>query len=87
VNNTDSNAEGRLIRFAAGAEILGVSPDAIRKRIASAGVEELTISRPGAQRRTTRLVHSEVVALRDRLIQAARDRTDISRMLSMPKKL
>jgi hypothetical protein len=82
-SNIQDDAE-RLIRLALGAEILGVSPDAIRKRIAPAGVEELTIvdiSRPGAQRRTLRLVYSEVTALRDRLIQTARDRVNVDRML------
>ena len=83
-NMDPSIEEERLIRLAVGAELLGVSPDAIRKRIAPAGVEELTIvdiSRPGAQRRTMRLVYSEVASLRDRLIQRARDRMDVHRML------
>jgi hypothetical protein len=76
--------EEKLIRLATAGEILGVSPDAIRKRISPVGVEELTfvdISRPGAQRHTIRLVYSEVVALRDSLIQAARNRVSIDRML------
>ncbi len=80
----DLSKEERLITLSVGATILGVSPDAIRKRQAPTGVEQLTvidISRPGAQRRTLRLVYSEVVALRDRLIQTARDRMNVDRML------
>ena len=77
-----SEDDEKLIRLSTGAEILGVSPDAIRKRMAPSGVEELTIvdiSKSTAQRRSFRLVYSEVVALRDKLIETARQRNDISR--------
>jgi hypothetical protein len=76
--------EERMITLSQGAKILGVSPDAIRKRQAPAGVEDLTIidvSRANTQRRRLCLVYSEVTGLRDRLIQTARDRVDIWRML------
>ena len=66
-----------LIKLAFGARLLGVSPDSIRALSAPAGVENLTIvdlSTPGAQRRTLRLIYSEVILLRDKLIQTARDR-------------
>jgi len=78
--------DARLIKLAAGAKILGVSPDAIRKRSAPRGVERLTIidgAKNGAQRRLLFLIYSEVIELRDELIHNARQRMDMRRVITL----
>ena len=74
----------RNIPLKVGAQILGVSPDAIRKREAPRGVEGLTIinaARVGAQRALLQLRLSEVIALRDKLYEDARERLNVERMM------
>lgn len=78
---TDAPDE-RLMPVAEAAHMLGVTAEAIRKRTAPDGIENLTIVnilRPYAQRRSIRLVYSEVVALRDTLIRTERDRMKAQR--------
>jgi len=80
--------EERLIKLSAGAKMFGDdSADAIRKRLPP--YDRLTIvdlSGPDAQRRKLRLVYSECVALRDELIQNARQRTSVARMLDAKRR-
>lgn len=74
----------RNIPLAVGAAMLGVSPDAIRKREAPRGVETLTIinaAREGSQRALLQLRLSEVIALRDKLYEDARQRMNVDRMM------
>jgi len=79
--------EERLIKLAAGAEMFDVSPDAIRKRLAPYdGLTIVDASPPGAQRRSLRLVYSECVALRDKLIEDGRQRVSIERMLEAKRR-
>jgi hypothetical protein len=76
----------RLIKLSEAARLFGVDQSSLRKLEAPRGVEELTfvdISKPGAERRSLRLVYSECVALRDKLIQTSRQRTDVGRMLKL----
>jgi hypothetical protein len=65
-----------LIPLAKGAGMLGLSPDAIRKR--SCGTAALTIILQG---RRLFLVREEVVAHRANLIENARRRTDVLRLV------
>jgi hypothetical protein len=77
--------EDRNIPLREGARLLGVSPDSIRKREAPRGVETLTIidgARQGAQRRLLFLRLSEVIALRDKLYEDARQQMNVDRMLA-----
>jgi hypothetical protein len=78
-------AEEHLIKPSVAGQMLGVSSDALVRRIAPRGVDTLTfvdISQPGAKRRTLRLVYSECVALRDELIHNARERVNVERMVN-----
>ncbi len=65
-----------LISLAKAAGMLGLDPSTIRKR--KAGTEILTIVPQG---RKLFLVRSEVVAYRRKLIEDARHRTDILRLV------
>lgn len=82
LNKTRDDEEDldRLIPLAQAARMLGLSSDAIRKRLA--GTENLTLidqSSSGASRHFWFLVRSEVFSHRQRLIDEARRRTDVDR--------
>jgi hypothetical protein len=62
----------RLCTFTEAGEILGISSESIRRKIC--GTESLTrVSIPGTNLK--RLVFSEVIALRDKWIEAARNKS------------
>jgi hypothetical protein len=66
--------------------MLGISPDDMRRSYAIAhGLTIIDQSRPGAQRRRLFLVLGEVIDHRRKLIEQARQRTDVNRML-VPRK-
>ena len=72
---TDAPDE-RLMTFKEAGHILGVSADSLRKRSAPRGAETLTvidIRLLDRERRSYRLIFSEVIALRDGLIEQERE--------------
>lgn len=65
-----------LIPIAVGAAMLGLSSSAIRKRVA--GTDGLTLIRQG---KNLFLIRGEVIAHRRKLVEDARQRTDILRIV------
>jgi len=72
----------RLIPLTPAARMLGLSPDTLRNGyVSELGLTLIDQSRPGAQRRRFFMVFGEVVEHRRKLIDEARRRTDVTRML------
>lgn len=72
----------RLVKLSEAARMLGISPDDIRKGFAGAhGLTLVDQSRPGAQRSRLFMVLGEIIEHRRKLIEHARQRTDVTRFL------
>ena len=65
-----------FIPLAEGARMLGLDPSSLRKR--KAGTETLTIIRQG---RSLFVIRGEIIAHRQKLVEDARQRTDILRLV------
>jgi hypothetical protein len=72
----------KLIRLSVAADMVGISSDDMRRVYAIAhGLTIIDQSRPGAQRSRLFMILGEVVAHRRKLIDNARERTNVLRLV------
>ncbi len=84
-HHSSPRTDGRgFMKLSAGAKLLGVSSAAIIQRKAPRGVERLTlvnVAKETSQRPFFMLVEKEVIELYDELLENARQRTNVDRMI------